>query len=578
MSTLTKKECLELIQTLEAKVSKLEARNAELEKSLGLEKQAPEPVLEAEILVPDLKEPARPTVNLRPVPMGIKSLNRAKAPDLIVNTSNMFHGGYHLTDEQQHSINLADTGNCLKIEAGAGSGKTSDLSAISAHFSRRRGLYIAFNKDIVADAKLTFHHKTQCRTSHSLAYQNVGYQYSERLRSRLTSDMVVKALGLKGYRSLSAWTVASLLLSWVARFCQSEDSRIGLKNVPWDFLKLLTKEGDRKVAYEVGKVYAQELKPYAVNLWELLSDVNGQLPITHDVYLKIWALSNPRLPYDFILFDEAQDTSGVMMKLVNDQNAQKIWVGDRRQQIYAWRGAVNAMDKIKTTNTCTLTRSFRYGQPIAEMANIVLRNFLNEHSFAMVGSPNVDSVIKYEPNPTAFLCRTNRSAVSEMMKALGQGKRVHMTGGVGDLISDIENAEALKNNQRPRSPAFQVFDSWYDLVEYSESEVGADLAPLVKMLDQWTGQKLLNALRKIENVRQENADLVISTVHKAKGREFDRVKLADDFPFPSTDREKCKMPFSPEEANLFYVAITRAKHVLDISECTAAQVAMEARF
>ena len=41
------------------------------------------------------------------------------------------HNGYHLTDEQDRAVDLAETGDDLKIEAYAGAGKTSTLSAVS---------------------------------------------------------------------------------------------------------------------------------------------------------------------------------------------------------------------------------------------------------------------------------------------------------------------------------------------------------------------------------------------------------------------------------------------------------------
>lgn len=511
------------------------------------------------------------------LPKTIKELNAAKAPALVVNTHNMFHRGYHITDEQQYSVDLAKTGGDLKIEAGAGSGKTSALAAISAEFARKRGLYIAFNKAIVTDAQKVFNHSTQCRTGHSLAFREIGHRYAnnDRLKSRLTSEAVIRALSLTNYHDLSAWTVATLLINWVARFCQGGDAAIGVKNVPWDYMKLLTREGDKAKAYEIGKIYAMELKPHVTKLWELLSDPDGTLPITHDIYLKVWALTNPRLPYDFILFDEAQDANGVMMTLVHQQNLQKIWVGDRRQQIYSWRGAVNAMDEIQTDHVSSLTRSFRYGQPIAEMANVVLRNFLEEKNFSIVGSPSVQSTIGVYKNPKAILCRTNRTAISELMKALSDGLRVHMAGGVSDLILEVESAEALMQGRRPRSPALQVFKTWNQLVEYSETEAGADLAPLVKILDQWSPRVLLEALRKTEPVQELEADVVIATVHKTKGREFDTVRLTGDFAFPSTPTLESKMPFSPEEGRLLYVGLTRAKFGLDITDCLAAQVALE---
>ena len=77
-----------------------------------------------------------------------------------------------------------------------------------------------------------------------------------------------------------------------------------------------------------------------------------------------------------------------------------------------------------------MTRSFRYGQPIAEMTNAVLENFLGEKTFKIVGSPMVDSRLCEVLNPKAILCRGNRGALSELMDALKLGKKVHMAGDV----------------------------------------------------------------------------------------------------------------------------------------------------
>jgi len=42
--------------------------------------------------------------------------------------------------------------------------------------------------------------------------------------------------------------------------------------------------------------------------------------------------------------------------IVNSQRVSKILVGDKHQQIYAFRGAVNAMTKIDSTFTYYLTK------------------------------------------------------------------------------------------------------------------------------------------------------------------------------------------------------------------------------
>jgi superfamily I DNA/RNA helicase len=52
-------------------------------------------------------------------------------------------------------------------------------------------------------------------------------------------------------------------------------------------------------------------------------------------------------------------------------------------------------------------------------------------------------------------------------------------------------------------------------------------------------------------------------VHRAKGLEWKRVKVANDFRFGMVDG---RLTLDDEEMRLLYVAITRAQHVLDISE------------
>jgi hypothetical protein len=512
-------------------------------------------------------------------PESMKALNACKAPPLVSNPSNFRLGEHPLTDEQQEGLEYARSGVSLKVEAGAGSGKTSCLTAISRNMGKRTGLYLAFNQAIIKEAKAKFDKGTDCRTTHSVAYEFVGHLYKHRIQKKqLTSRIIINALGLQDVGPISTWAQANVIRQWVSNFTQGDEDVLGRQSIPWKAINLLTKEGDKKIAYEAAKPIVRFLGPLASRLWLMLSDVEGTLAIWPDVYLKVWALQKPVLGCDFILLDEAQDTSKVTLKLLSDQPCQVIWVGDRRQQIYAWRGAVNAMDAITTDRTSMLTRSFRYGQPIAEMANKVLENFLGERSFKIVGSPMVESRLCEVPNPKAILCRGNRGAVGELMAALKSGKRVSMAGDVTSMIMEVEACVTLMEGRRPMLAEFQAFNNWNELIEYSESEVGAELATLVKLLNNWPAHELLGALKSVQNVDRDRADLTVSTVHKAKGLEFPSVRLADDFAFPSTENEKSKTPFSEEEARIFYVGITRAQFELDVTQCRAAHAALEAGY
>lgn len=506
----------------------------------------------------------------------IQTLNQSKASALKSNPTNYRLGQYPLTDEQQNGVDLAATGESLKVEAGAGSGKTSSLTAISHNLGKKKGLYLAFNQSVIRDAKGRFHPNTDCRTTHSVAFGFVGKLYADRIQKKnLSSKIIVAALGLEDWNNISKWGQANVIRQWVINFTQSDLQVLSNKVAPWRAIKMLSKQGDRQMAYEESKPIAAYLGPLASMLWEMLQDVHGTLPIWPDVYLKVWALTNPQLHTNYILLDEAQDTAKVILKLIQDQESQVIWVGDRRQQIYAWRGAVNAMETIVTPHTCQLTRSFRYGQPIADLANKVLENFLGEPKFRIVGSPMVESKLCEVENPKMILCRGNRGAMKELMEALRLKKRVHMAGDISTMIAEVESCVSIMNGRRPRLPDFQMFNTWNEVLEYSETEAGAELQTLVKLLKLWPATELLQALSAVQEVKQEDADVTISTAHKAKGLESPSVRLADDFSFPPSDLGRPDMPYSEEEARILYVALTRAQHELDISQCRAAHVALQ---
>ena len=59
-------------------------------------------------------------------------------------------------------------------------------------------------------------------------------------------------------------------------------------------------------------------------------------------------------------------------------------------------------------------------------------------------------------------------------------------------------------------------------------------------------------------LRMETADLVLTTAHKAKGLEFDTVKLSDDFlPQLESVSESQLRSCDDDEKNILYVAVSR---------------------
>jgi hypothetical protein len=92
----------------------------------------------------------------------------------------------NLTDEQ-HAICQAardlDAGSSLKIQAFAGTGKTTTLAAIAESLARRKFLYLVFNRAAADEAERKMPSNVMVRTAHALAFRRVGYVYRSRLAS-----------------------------------------------------------------------------------------------------------------------------------------------------------------------------------------------------------------------------------------------------------------------------------------------------------------------------------------------------------------------------------------------------------
>ena len=159
---------------------------------------------------------------------------------------------------------------------------------------------------------------------------------------------------------------AHLLLRTLRHFCQSADPAINTEHVP-HYGRLLG----------AAKPVLAEVRAWAVEtsrmLWGRMTNYRDPIPLGHDGYLKLWALGRPKLGSQYILLDEAQDTNAVVLGVLADQDAQIVYVGDKYQQIYEWRGAINAMEKINGLDEVSLTQSFRFGSAIADAASEVLR-------------------------------------------------------------------------------------------------------------------------------------------------------------------------------------------------------------
>ncbi|WP_445524753.1 UvrD-helicase domain-containing protein [Streptomyces cyslabdanicus] len=472
------------------------------------------------------------------------------------------------TKEQTEAIDAYGDGLDLVLQAGAGCGKSSTLKLIARSDRRRRMTYVAYNSAIAADARRSFPPNVSSKTGHGLAFEP---RYGERLnRPRQTAHQAAQALDVRSIlgiigatpsirtdlgaqKAMTSKIIMRMALDTVTRFCHSADAEITPKHIP--HYDGLTKKDARG---ELEKL----VLPVAKAAWEDLQRDESVLNLSHDHYLKMWALSRPKIPTDVVLLDEAQDTNDVLSAVLLDQeHAQRIAVGDSAQQIYSWRGANDALAKFVRELGCpelNLSQSFRFGPAVAARANIWLR--LIDAPLRLTGWDATESTVGPLDAPDAILCRTNAGAMGIVMEGLASGRKVALVGGGGDIKRLAWAAESLQDGRPTDHPELCGFVSWDDVRQYAAEEDGS-LEVLVKLIDEHGPDRIVAAADGL--CSEQQAELVVSTAHRSKGREWPAVRIHSDFRAPKPDQKTGLVVLPREEARLAYVAVTRAREQLD---------------
>lgn len=469
----------------------------------------------------------------------------------------MFYKDGSYTNEQI-SIIEAEFDEILAVNAFAGTGKTYTLVAFSQLRSDKKILYLAYNKSIEKEAKEKFKHLSNVRvqTTHGLAYGMFGKKYSKRFEEK----------GMK------------IPTKIYAEYCDDVDEKnryyyaYVLSKIITDFVQsAYTIEQYIEELIKNKKIFEDEFKVpfnYFLSKFEIVWEdllTNDEMPFEHDFYLKEYQLSEPYLSfYDYILLDEAQDANDCVIDIIMQQyGTKKVFIGDTFQQIYGWRGAVNALDKVrKNALVLFLTQSFRCGQHIAEIANNYLR--ISNAPKDFIGNENVkDDEAGYKDH--AIIARSN-AQLFQYLVSYGSGKKIYFVGGIeGYNFRDLVDLVILRYSQdksKIRNNFFKDFESIEELKEYAESANENEILSKIKV--SMSIPKLSQELNSIKErtVKNKNeADLIVTTAHKSKGLEWDSVLILKGFV------DLTKDDVVQEEINLLYVAITRAKKRL-ISETT----------
>lgn len=510
-----------------------------------------------------------------------KKDNIIRKDRVAIITANSASKKFSYTDEQQEIIE--SNADSLKVRAFSGAGKTSTLEGYSKRRSSKKGLYISFNTSIKEEAQKKFPSKVKCVTSHGLAYSKFGNIIQHKLMGYTDWKDVYDKTTIKKHFSESDIhnrMYVSLLLETINLYTNTDSIEIEIKHVVGKQYKIMYSNK------AVNKYLPSplEIKNDAILLWNAMIDPNIiEIRATHDVYLKQYQLTKPELKYDYILLDEAQDSNPALLDIFSRQKAGKILVGDPYQSIYGFRNAIDAMNQIDTEQTLDLTKSFRFGEQISEFANSILA--LRGETKQILGMKETDLVYYGKPlsSPNenlAYIARYNATLLHNCIEYINvdQSSKIYFAGGFNslrpDLLLDLYN---LKNNNASyiQDPMVSSFSDYEDFKEIMTKMEDVEWLGRAKLIEEY-GQNLPNLLRGIKKQETSNAStakMIFSTAHKSKGLEFDNVVLANDYyNSPISDGVMPKVLYNKqnqdinEEIHVLYVAATRAKKTLNISE------------
>jgi len=275
-----------------------------------------------------------------------------------------------------------------------------------------------------------------------------------------------------------------------------------------------------------------------------------------------------------IIIDEAQDLSSIQVSAIGKMllpGGRVIAAGDDRQAIYGFRGALTdsysvLVDKFGMSEY-PLTWSFRCPRAVIHEA----QRFVPDIE-AAPGAIEGDVITHDELNvinvPKAVICRNNAPLIRLALKLLVAGRTAEVAGrdiGKGlisltkritkrnldtaDFIIRLEKWAEREISRKPRSKA-RVQDKMSALKALAEHH--ADLRLMQKHLN--------NLYPDPKSKSYRPAEVHLSTIHKAKGREWPEVLFLDPHLIPSRYAEQ-EWEIQ-QENNMAYVGITRAQRIL----------------
>lgn len=496
-----------------------------------------------------------------------------------------------LTEQQAAFIEgLRTTSAHACLRARAGTGKTTTLreAITQALPATANVLAVAFNKHIAQELGAKLPPNATCQTINSLGHRAWSKQIGRKLslNQNKTYELVQQVAQEAGENSsLSRKEFGELM-----RLCDAARSAgmVPAKALGSPMAKPLIPD-DQDMWERLAVAHDLDLQPKG----EILSmarevvrnsvyrAMHGEVDFIDQIYMPAcFRCGLPR--FSHILVDEAQDLGGLKHRLIEKlvgTKARLIIAGDNRQSIYGFAGAAtDSLDRFTDAydmDIYPLTQSFRCPQAVITEAQSLVPDFepLDQAPEGKTYSCVEDGLSIHDlQQGDLILCRYNGPLVSTALLLIQNHIPAYMIGrdlgrGLKQLVNKLTNHQTTEIQQ-----FFELLEQWRR-TEIAKAHAKGDEDKIERTNDKdATINALIDAqipdtdalLSRITHLfSRDSGKVALSTIHRIKGGEADRVIFLDHRKLPpervvkSGDSEKLQ-----QEYNLIYVAMTRARETL----------------
>ena len=477
---------------------------------------------------------------------------------------------------QKDIFNFVKTGNgnCV-INAVAGSGKTTTIIASLRFIPEDKSIiFLAFGKSIVEEIKAKVPPNVKVQTFHSLGASAIYKSYKG--NSILDNNKIYDII----YNLAPRWAISDKKQidgDYRGRVKKIVDlARLSLASDPIALADICYKHQIDVFDLEIERAL------------KIINDANNDISTFDFTDMIYWPANFDHFElqkYDYIFVDECQDLNKTQHRLIekiSHANSRLILVGDPKQCIYGFAGAdtesFELLTKIPNTITLPLSVNYRCGKNILALA----KNFVPQieaFEFAIPGILDNNASVNNVLEGDMVLCRNTAPLVKLCLEYLRSNRKAYVKG------ADI-GEELIRMIVRSNTKSSKELKTWLDIEmkkiiillkrkypNMDDSQIKAHntftlffekhlLINTIIDEENITDTSIL--ISKIRQIFLENSTgICLSTIHKVKGLESDRVFILDrEKTLPS---KYAVLPWQREqERNLEYVAYTRAKEYLGI--------------